>query len=54
VQYNFRINIKRNYIHDEIKSGLNSGKVWYGSFQNLLSSRPLSGNLDFKTYTIII
>jgi hypothetical protein len=32
----------QNYIHDEIKSRLNSGNACYYSVQNLLSSRLIS------------
>jgi hypothetical protein len=39
----------QNDIHDEIKSGLNSGNVYYYSVQNLLSSRLISKTLKIKT-----
>jgi hypothetical protein len=38
----------QNDIHDEIKSGLNSGNVCYYSVQNLLSSHLISKNLKIK------
>jgi hypothetical protein len=38
----------QNDIHDEIKSRLNSGSVYYYSVQNLLSSRLISKNLKIK------
>jgi len=44
----------RNYIYEEIKSGLNSGSAWYHSVQCLLSPRLLSKNLKIKTYKTII
>jgi hypothetical protein len=37
-----------NYIHDGIKSKLNSGNAWYHSLQNLLSSRLPSKNSSLK------
>jgi len=42
----------QNFIHEEIKSKLNSGNVCYSSDQSLLSSRPLS--IKIKKYKIII
>jgi hypothetical protein len=39
----------QNDIHDEIKSRLNSGNACYYSVQNLLSSHPISKNLNIKT-----
>jgi hypothetical protein len=44
----------QNDIHDEIKSGLNSGNACYYSVQNLLSSHLLSRNLKIKIYKIVI
>jgi hypothetical protein len=38
----------QNDIHDEIKSGLNSGNACYYSVQNLLSSHLISKNLRLK------
>jgi hypothetical protein len=44
----------QNYMHEEIKSGLNSGNVCYHSIQSLLSSCLLSRNLKVKIYKTII
>jgi hypothetical protein len=44
----------KNYIHDEIKSRLNSGNACYYSIQNLLSSYHLSENLKTKIYKTVI
>jgi hypothetical protein len=44
----------RNFIHDEIKSRLNSGNVCYISVKKLLSSRLLSKYLKIKIYKSII
>jgi hypothetical protein len=44
----------QNYIHDEIKSRLNSGNACYHSVQNPLSSRPISKNLKIKIYKTVI
>jgi hypothetical protein len=44
----------QNYVHEEIKSRLNSGNACYHWVQSLLSSRLLSGNLEVKIYKIII
>jgi hypothetical protein len=44
----------QNYMHEEIKSGLNSGNTCYHSVQSLLSSRLLSRNLKVKIYETII
>jgi hypothetical protein len=44
----------QKYIHDEIKSRLNSGNVCYYSVQNLLSSRLVSKNLKIKIYKTVI
>jgi hypothetical protein len=44
----------QNCIHEEIKSRLNSGNIWYHSVQSLLSSLILSKNLKIKLYKIII
>jgi hypothetical protein len=38
----------QNLIQDEIKRRLNSGNACYHSFQNLLSSRLLSKNLNLE------
>jgi hypothetical protein len=43
----------QNDIHDEIKSRLNSGNVYYYSVQNLLSSRLISKNLKIKIYKTV-
>jgi hypothetical protein len=40
----------QNYIHEEIKSRLNSGNACYHAVQDLLSSRLLSKNVNIKTY----
>jgi hypothetical protein len=40
----------QNYMHDEIKSRLNSGNACYHSIQSLLSSRLLSRNLKYKNH----
>jgi len=51
----FEITItNQNYIHEEIKSRLNSGNAHYYSIQHLLSSFLLSKNLKIKTYKPII
>jgi hypothetical protein len=44
----------QNYMHEEIKSRLNSGNTCYHSVQCLLSSRLLSRNLKIKMYETII
>jgi len=44
----------RNDIHDEIKSGLNSGNACYYSVKNLLSSHLISKNLKIKIYRTVI
>jgi hypothetical protein len=44
----------QNYIHDEIKSSLNSGNAYYYSVQNLLSSCLISKNLKIKIYKTLI
>jgi hypothetical protein len=44
----------QNCIHEEIKSGLNSGNACYHSVQSLLSSRLLSINVKVKIYKTII
>jgi hypothetical protein len=44
----------QNCIHEEIKSGLNSGNACYHSVQSLLSSRLLSRNVKVKIYKTII
>jgi hypothetical protein len=41
-------------MHEEIKSGLNSGNTCYRSVQSLLSSRLLSRNIKVKVYKTII
>jgi hypothetical protein len=42
------------YIHDEIKSTLNSGNAFYHSVQDLLSSRLISETLKVKIYRNVI
>jgi hypothetical protein len=44
----------QNYMHEEIKSRLNSGNACYHSVQSLLSSRLLSRNVRVKIYETII
>jgi hypothetical protein len=44
----------QNYIHEEIKSRLNSGNACYYSVQSLLSSCLLSRNVKVKIYKTII
>jgi hypothetical protein len=44
----------QNYIHEEIRSRLNSGNACYHAVQNLLSSRLLSRNVKIKIYKTII
>jgi hypothetical protein len=44
----------QNYIHDEIKSSLNSGNVCYYSVQILLSSCLAAKNLKIKIYKTVI
>jgi hypothetical protein len=44
----------QNYMHEEIKSRLNSGNACYHSVQSLLSSRLLSRNVKVKIYKTII
>jgi hypothetical protein len=44
----------QNYIHEEIKSRLNSGNACYHSVQSLLSSHLLSRNVNVKIYKTII
>jgi hypothetical protein len=44
----------QNFIHEEIKSRLNSGNACYHSVQSLLSSRLLSRNVKVKIYKTII
>jgi hypothetical protein len=44
----------QNCMHEEIKSGLNSGNASYHSVQSLLSSRLLSRNLKVKICKTII
>jgi hypothetical protein len=44
----------QNDIHDEIKTGLNSGNACYYSVQNLLSSRLIPKNLKIKIHKTVI
>jgi hypothetical protein len=44
----------QNYVHEEIKSRVNSGNACYHSVQRLQSSRLLSVFLKFKVFKIII
>jgi hypothetical protein len=44
----------QNYIHEEIRSKLNSGNACYHVVQNLLSSRLLFRNVKIKIYKTII
>jgi hypothetical protein len=43
-----------NFIHEEIKSRLNSGNSCYHVLQNHLSSRLLSKTVDIEIYKTII
>jgi hypothetical protein len=43
----------QNYVHEEIKSRLNSGNASYHTVLKLLSSRLLSKNLNIKIYKTI-
>jgi hypothetical protein len=42
------------YIHEEIRSRLNSGNACYHAVQNLLSSHLLPRNMKIKMYKTII
>jgi hypothetical protein len=42
--------LHKNYIHEEIKSRLNSGNAFYSAVKNLLSSRLLRINVKIKIY----
>jgi hypothetical protein len=53
-KYLGKILTDQNYIHEEIKSRLNSGNACYHSIQILLSSRLLSRNAKVKVYETII
>jgi hypothetical protein len=44
----------QNFIHEEIKSRLNSGNACYHSVRSLLSSHLLSRNVKVKIYKTII
>jgi hypothetical protein len=44
----------QNYIHDEIRSRLNSRNACFHAVQNLLSSRLLYRNVKIKIYNTII
>jgi hypothetical protein len=44
----------QNWLHEEIKGGLNSGNACYYSVQSLLSSHLLSRNLKVKVYKTVI
>jgi hypothetical protein len=44
----------QNYIHEEIRSRLNSGNACYHAVQNLLSSRLLFRSVKIKIYKTII
>jgi hypothetical protein len=44
----------QNWMHEEIKSRLNSGNACYHSVQSLLSSRLLSRNVNVKIYKTVI
>jgi hypothetical protein len=44
----------QNFIHEEIKSRLNSGNACYHSVQSLLSSSLLSRNVKVRIYKTII
>jgi hypothetical protein len=53
-RYHERTLTDENFMHEEIKSGLNSGNACYHSVQSLLSSSLLSGNVKVKIYKTII
>jgi uncharacterized membrane protein len=53
-KYLGRTPTNQNYIHDEIKSRLNSRNACYYSVQNLSSSRLISKNLKIKIYKTVI
>jgi hypothetical protein len=44
---------KSKFDSGKIKRRLNSGNVCYHSFQNLLSSRPLSKNVKIRIYNTV-
>jgi hypothetical protein len=44
----------QDYIHEEIKSKLNSGNACYHAVQNILSSHLLSKNVKIKIHKAII
>jgi hypothetical protein len=44
----------QNFIHEEIKSRLNSGNACYHSIQSLLSSRILSKTLKIKIHKTVM
>jgi hypothetical protein len=44
----------QNFIHEEIRSRLNSGNACYHAVQNLLSSRLLSRNVKIKIYKTVV
>jgi hypothetical protein len=45
---------RSKFMHEEIKSRLNSGNACYHSVQSLLSSRLLSRNAKVKIYKTVI
>jgi hypothetical protein len=44
----------QNYIHEEIKSRLNSRNICYHAVKNILSSHPIFKNVNIKIYKTII
>jgi len=53
-KYLGKIQVNKNYNHEEIKSRLKTGNAYYYSVQNLLSSSVLSNNIKIKIYRTII
>jgi hypothetical protein len=45
---------QQNLIHEEIKSRLNLGNMWYRSVQYHLSSHLLHKNVEIQTYKTIV
>jgi hypothetical protein len=46
--------VNKNFMHEEMKSRLKSGSVWYSSVQNILSSSLLSKKINTKIYITVI
>jgi hypothetical protein len=53
-KYLGRTRTEKNWMHEEIKSRLDSGNVCYHSVQSILSSCLLSGNVKVKIHKTII